>query len=223
MELQENQETTGYSQHENKESHEEQKAFLHEVDSSEKSFGSSLPLIIAVAAVAVVVIEVIVSWIMISSTRAKITNAESRINDANRQLSDEKTKLSETEKYATGINNAFTVYNQEITKDKDLTPLWDELKTVMVPNTRLKSVAVDEKSVIKLEGEAKSYIDVANLIASFNKKSQRMTKINLVNLTAGENLKSFSLTATYNPPKEAMNASATKKESTGGQTNGGVQ
>ena len=224
MELQENQETSQYSQSENKEGHKEQEAFLHEVDNSDNKFGVSLPLIIAIAAVAIIVIEVIISWIMVGSNKAKIINAESRINDATRQLSDEKTKLPETEKYAAALNNAFTVYNQEITKDKDLTPLWDELKIIMVPNSRLKSVAVDDKGTIKLEGEAKSYIDVANLIASFNKKSQRMTKINLVNLTAGENIKSFSISATYNPPKDSNNnSSATKKESTTNQINGGTQ
>lgn len=213
MELQEDQESSSYSQSEDKRQHNEQKAFLHEVENADEKYGKSLPLVVGVIAVAIVLVEIILSWVLVGSTRAKITNAESRINDANRQLSNEKTNLAATEKYATGLNNAFTTYNQEISKDKDLIPLWDELKTVMVPNTRLKAVSIDDKGTIKLEGEAKSYVDVANLIASINKKSQRLTKVNLVNLISGTNVKSFGLTATYNPPKD----------STISQSNGGAK
>lgn len=216
MELQESQETSSFSQHENKEDKKEQRVFLHEIDNAPKPYATSAPLIIALLAVAVVVIEIIFSWIMVGSTKAKITNAESRINDANRQLSDAKTKLSETEKYATGLNNAFSVYNQEIINSKDVAALWDEFKIIMVPNTRLKSVGIDEKGKIKIEGEAKSYVDVANLIASFNKKSQRMSNINLINLVSGEKVKSFNLSASYNPPKDTVNSKTNSNNDSGG-------
>lgn len=210
MELHGDQETTSYTQHESQEDKKEQKTFLHELDDAEKQNGPSVALVVGLIAVVVVGIEIISSWIMVSQTKATITNAESRINDATRLLADDKIKLNETEKYAINLNNAFDVYNQEIVKDKDISPLWEEFKTTMVPNTRLKSVAIDDKSIIKIEGEAKSYVDVANLIASFNKKSQRMKKIGLINLSSGEKAKTFSLSATYVQAKDKSSAGAVK-------------
>lgn len=183
---------------------EQQEAFVKHIASSSETFGgSSLGMLFAFAAVAVIVLELIINLIIISSTKSQLNTANRRIEAANLQLNS--ADLLDTQTRVSALVNGFIAYDTLKTSDRDYDPIFQDLKKYVIPNTRLKTFSINDKGVIKMDAEAKSFTDIAGFMAAM-KQSAILTNIQLATLSYSDQAKSFSLTATYVPPKAASQA-----------------
>ncbi len=177
------------------ESNREQKSFIHEV-SEEKSFTSktSPVLLIALLILAIVVVESFITFGLKATANSMISTQQRNIDNATQAINT--SPLKETNLQVSQISAGLTAYTNYKNSHVSYSSLWSDLQARVVPNTSLTALSIDNAGLVKIDGHATNFADIALLIASFN-KSTSIKNVVLVSSSSNSKNKDFSLTARY--------------------------
>jgi Tfp pilus assembly protein PilN len=175
----------------------EQKSFVSQV-SEPGTFSSKISpaMLFAIVALVVVIIEAFFTFILISTANSKLKTQESKITQYTTQINEG--TLKATNEQVNQILNGLNVYQQYKNNSVDYASLWSDLSTHTVANVQLKALSIDRKGLVKIDGQATNFSDIANLIASLS-KTQSMKNVALISSNSNGQNKDFSLTAHYSP------------------------
>lgn len=182
----------------------EQKAFIERLEDSNRQESIIARLdrsvIYTVIIIGLLFIQLIVVFILSATKKSQLTTKNDIIQSANRDLSG---PLAQVDQQVEAITQGLQKYNSDSKYDRALTSLWDDLKTKTIADTRIKVLSLDQNNGLKIDGEAKSFSDIAKLISSLN-GSTSIKNISLANSNSSEKFKQFSLKATYQAPRKSV-------------------
>lgn len=182
----------------------EQKAFIERLEDSNRQESIIAKLdrsvLYTVIIIGLLFVQLIVVFILSATKKSQLATKNDIIQSANRDLSG---PLAQVDQQVEAITKGFQKYNTDAKYDRALTSLWEDLKTKTIADTRIKVLSLDQNNGLKIDGEAKSFSDIAKLISSLN-GSASIKNVSLANSNSSEKFKQFSLKATYQAPRKSV-------------------
>lgn len=181
------------------ESKNDQRSFIHEV-SENSPFSSKISpaMIVALVVLAVVLVEAFITFGLKATADSRTKTEERDIQNANQTIS---TTLKDTNTQVAQIVSGLSAYQKYQSSQINYDALWSDLQARVVPNTGLKSLSVNSVGLVKIDGQATNFSDIATLIASLNQSTSIKNVVLVSSNNNGKNV-DFSLTAKYLPTKQ---------------------
>lgn len=182
----------------------EQKAFIERLEDSNRQESIIAKLdrsvLYTVIIIGLLFVQLVVVFILSATKKSQLATKNDIVQSANRDLSG---PLAQVDQQVETITKGLQKYNSDSKYDRDLTSLWEDLKTKTSADTRIKVLSLDQNDGLKIDGEAKSFGDIAKLISSLD-SSASIKNVSLVNSNSGEKFKQFSLKATYQAHRKSI-------------------
>jgi len=162
----------------------------------------SVTLVVIILA-GIILVEFVISWFMVLNKQSAIKTQEEKISQTQAELNSPNMDI--VKKQYDNIVNGLASYKKLNPDSTNLAKMYSEIEKSMIDNTRISTLNyISDGSVLQISGEAKTFSDLARLIASF-KKSQILTNVELVSSGSGEGIKQYTLKTTYSTVNSTTN------------------